>query len=185
MAPHPLDPVKELRLLLAFFGDGAAPHSQGVAAADLPEPARTLLVHHGHMTETLEHRHGGPVRVVPYATRREGDIYGRRLDLLRGDGMVVMTGVMLVNLAMCDAAVRAEILSEAAPLGRILIDRNVMRRVHTQSFLRVDADDPLVLRFGSSGTWAPRPAFGRFATIFCDDRPAIDVLEIVRPEAAA
>ena len=182
MMSHPLDPAKELRLLLAFFGEGAAPRAQGVAAADLPEAARALLVHHGHMTETLERRHEGPVQVVPYATRRAGDIYGRRLDLLRGDGAVVMTGVMLVNLALCDAAVQAEILSEAAPLGRILIAHNVMRRVHTQSFLQVDESDPLARRFLLS---KPLPAFGRFATIFCDDRPAIDVLEIVRPEIAA
>jgi chorismate-pyruvate lyase len=180
MPATPLDPAKELRLLLAFFGEGAAPDAEGMAPTALPEPERALLVHHGHMTETLERRHGGPVRVVPYRTRREGEIYGRKLDLLCGDGTVAMTGVMLVNLALCEVAVRGEILSEAKPLGRILVEHGVMRRVEAQSFLRVSAADPLVRRFGVSA-----PAYGRFATIFCDGRPAIDVLEIVRPEAPA
>jgi hypothetical protein len=47
-----------------------------------------------------------------------------------------------------------------------------------QAYLKVDANDPLLERFGLT---QPLPAFGRLATIFCDDLPAVDLLEIVRP----
>jgi chorismate-pyruvate lyase len=174
-----LDPTKELRLLHAFFGETALPKSKGVAGATLPEPYRTLLVHNHHMTVTLEEHHKSPLRVVPYRVQRTGEIYGRKLDLLRSDGKTVMTGIMLINFTFCDATVRDEILSEKKPLGRILIEHGVLREVAAAAFVRIAADDPLVARFNLSN---PRPAYGRLAEILCNGKPAIDLLEVVAPE---
>jgi len=174
-----LDPARELRLLYAFFGDSALPQIERVNADDVPEPYHGLLVHDQHMTVTLEAHHGKPVTVVPWKVHRHGDIYGRKLDLLVEPGKTVMTGVMLINFGYCTDAVRDAVVAETAPLGRILIEHNVLRRIDATAFVRLPPDDALVQRFKQP---TPKPAYGRLATIYCDERPAIDLLEIVAPE---
>jgi chorismate-pyruvate lyase len=173
-----IDPAKVVRLMLAFFGDSEVPRAASIDADDLPQPYRRLLAHHGHMTQALAGYHGAPLHVRPYRIRREGDIYGRRLDLFaQDDDRPVMTGIMIFNLALVGGSVRDEITAAGAPLGDILIRHRILRRVVADAFLRFDADDPLVARFGSEGC----PAYGRLATIDCDQRPAVDLLEILRP----
>jgi hypothetical protein len=174
-----IDPAKVVRLMLAFFGDSEVPIARAVDPGSVPLPYRPLLVHGGHMTEVLERHHGGALSVHPYRIRREGDIYGRRLDLRVASGdAVVMTGIMIFNLALVTATVRDEILRAGSPLGEILIRHRILRRVTPDAFLEFDARDPLAARFGLP---APRPAWGRLATIDCDGQPAVDLLEIVRP----
>ncbi len=173
-----IDPAKVVRLMLAFFGDSEVPRAASIHADDLPEPYRRLLAHHGHMTQVLNARHGAALRVLPYRIRREGDMYGRRLDLFaEGDDRPVMTGIMIFNLALVGGSVRDEITAAGAPLGEILIRHRILRRVVADAFLRFDQDDPLVARFGR----VDQPAYGRLATIDCDQRPAVDLLEILRP----
>lgn len=173
------DPSKELRLMLAFFGESELPKARIIAGEEVPEPYRSLLVHQGHMTVSLEDYHGSAVRVHPYVIHRHGDMYGRRLDLTAvSSGLVVMTGIMIINLSFVAEDVRQEILDQQIPLGRILISHGVLREVTTGAFLEIAADDPLVQRFNLS---EPKPAYGRFATIYCDGKPAIDLLEVVRP----
>lgn len=173
-----INPAKVVRLMLAFFGDSEVPLAQTVAAAELPEPARRLLAHGGHMTEVLARHHCGALTVKPYRIHREGEIYGRRLDL-HADGIdgPVMTGIMIFNLALVAANVRDEIVQAKTPLGEILIRHRILRRVAPDAFLRFDAADPLAARFGLAPV---QPAYGRLATIDCDQRPAVDLLEIVR-----
>jgi chorismate-pyruvate lyase len=174
-----VDPAKVVRLMLAFFGDSEVPLARPVAADAVPSPYRSLLVHAGHMTEVLERHHGGALSVHPYRIHREGDIYGRRLDLrVAGEKAPVMTGIMVFNLALVAATVREEIVRAASPLGEILIRHRILRRVKPDAFLAFDPRDPLAARFGLPG---PLPAYGRLATIDCDGRPAVDLLEIVRP----
>jgi chorismate-pyruvate lyase len=174
-----IDPAKVVRLMLAFFGDSEVPLAQAVPAADLPELPRRLLAHNGHMTEVLTRHHGGALAVKPYRIHREGEIYGRRLDLFAaGVDAPVMTGIMIFNLALVAPDVRDEIVQAQTPLGEILIRRRILRRVQPDAFLRFEARDPLAARFGQSPA---RPAYGRLATIDCDQRPAVDLLEIVRP----
>ena len=180
MEARSLDPTKELRLLLAFFGETALPAAVGVAAADVPEPSHRLLVHNQHMTVTLEDYFGGPLVVRPYLVHRQGSIYGRKLDLISGSGIVVMTGIMLFNFQFCSDHVRDEIIDGQKPLGRILIENNFLRRISATAFIRIPAEDPLVARFDLP---APLPAFGRLATIYCNEKPAVDLLEVVRPES--
>lgn len=173
------DPSKSLRLLLAFFGEARLPHCTEVAAQKIPDPYRYLLVHEAHMTVTLENHHGGPVSVHPYQIHGQGNLYGRKLDLrLVESGKVVMTGAMLFNFSFCSPQVRDLIVEGKTPLGRILIEHNILRRVSVDSFLKLDASDPLVSRFEMD---VPQDAYGRIATIFCDEQPAVDLLEIVRP----
>ncbi len=173
-----IDPAKVVRLMLAFFGDSEVPHATPFDADALPATARALLAHHGHMTEVLTRHHGAALTVSPYRIHQQGDIYGRRLDLFAGDDpRPVMTGIMIFNLAVVAPAVREEIVGAQSPLGEILIRHRILRRVAADAFLRFERDDPLARRFGGE----PKAAYGRLATIDCDQRPAVDLLEIVRP----
>lgn len=179
---HLVDPSKELRLMLAFFGEARLPHSEVIPAEAVPEPFHRLLVHDNHMTVTLEEYHGAKVVVRPYRVHRQGDMYGRKLDLYTETpaSQVVMTGIMLINLGFVTPAVQTAIVAQSAPLGRILIEHNILRQVSSGSYLRLDPADPLAARFSLH---KPQPVYGRIATIFCDEKPAIDLLEIVNPEA--
>ena len=174
-----VDPSKEMRLLLAFFGDSELPKVSIEPPEDVPSPYHELLVHRGHMTETLERHYNDRVIVHPYLIHRQGEMYGRKLDLsLQSTGEVVMTGLMIFNLSFVKENIRDEILAGQTPLGRILISHNVLREVSSGSYLKVAADDPMVARFHLP---VPKPAYGRLATIFCDEKPAVDLVEIVRP----
>lgn len=175
------DPSKELRLLLAFFGESRIPFCREVSPDEVPAPFHQLLVHDNHMTVTLEEHFHDRVAVRPYRVQQVGDLYGRKLDLLlEKTGQVVMTGAMLFNLSLVEPAVGDDIIAQKSPLGRILIEANILRRVSSGRFLSFEAKDPLAQRFGLE---PPKPAYGRLATIFCDEQPAVDLLEIVTPEA--
>ena len=146
----------------------------------MPQREHGLLVHRRHMTLTLEKYYRDRVTIVPYRVHQQGELYGRQLDLVtESGGLVVMTGIMLVNLACCGSEVRELILAQEVPLGRILIENRILRRGSSETFVRVEARDPFVERFGLA---TPQPAFGRLATIFYDGEPAVDLLEVVRPE---
>ena len=180
---HEVDPSKELRLLLAFFGLSRVPKCSEIEPSDVPQPYRDLLVHDGHMTVTLEDHHGSRVRVEPYSVHQQGDLYGRLLDLRsEHSGEVVMTGILLFNLSICSPEVRELIIGEQVPLGRILIEHKILRRLTSETFLRVESQDPLVSRFELP---SPATAYGRLATIFYEGQPAVDLLEIVRPQPRA
>jgi chorismate-pyruvate lyase len=151
-----------------------------VAADAVPPPYHGLLVHRHHMTVTVEARHGDLVDVRILDRRLEGDLYTRKILLaLQGSGRVVQFGVARVHLNYCSRPVREAIVAGRTPLGRILIQHNVLRVVEPTAFLRVHAGKALASWFGLS---EPRPSYGRLAVIYCDGQEAIEVLEIVAPE---
>ena len=91
----------------------------------------------------------------------------------------VMTGIMLINFDACPPEVEHAVEAQEKPLGHILIESGLLRHISRERFVKVAAEDPLVQRFELAEA---KPAWGRLATIFADGRPAIDLLEIVRPE---
>jgi chorismate-pyruvate lyase len=109
-----------------------------------------------------------------------GDSYSRKILLtLQRTGRVVMFGLMRVNFRYCSEEVRQKILAGNTPLGRVLIEANVMRRIEPTAFLRVIPGPAMIEWFGLDG---PQPTYGRFALIHCDEQPAVELLEIVTPE---
>jgi chorismate-pyruvate lyase len=171
----------DLHALRRSVGDaGAGPVCTPVPADAVPEPYRRLLVHEHHMTVTVEAYHGCPVKVQVLARQRRGPWYARKILLRRErDDVVVQYGIARINLDLCSPAVRDAILSEDTPLGRILIQHNVMRRIQPTAYLHVKPDTELMRLFGLS---EPTPTYGRLAYIHCDGKPAIELLEIVTPE---
>jgi chorismate-pyruvate lyase len=150
-----------------------------VLAEATPEPYRTLLAHHDHMTVSVEKFHGCKVDVEVLASRKEGDYYSRKIVLHRqSDRKTVLFGVPRLNLRLVDEDVRREILGEQIPLGRVLINHNVLREVQLASLYRVTPGPELVRLFRLA---EPTVTFGRTAFIYCDGYPAIELLEVVSP----
>lgn len=146
----------------------------------VPEPYHKLLVHEHHMTVTVEAHHGSLVDVKVLEQKRDGDSYARKILLsLQSTGRVVQFGLVRIWLPYCSQAVRDEILSEKTPLGRILINHNVLRRIEPTEFLRVTPGPDMMQWFGLT---EPKITYGRLALIHCDGKPAVELLEIVAPE---
>lgn len=163
-----------------FFDDRARLGAfEEVLIVNTPEPYRQLLAHHEHMTVAVERHHGSPVDVEVLATERDGDFYSRMIVLHRqSDGAVVLFGIPRINLRLMGDEVREEILSQKAPLGRVLIDHNVMREVQLASLYRIEPGPELCRLFGLA---QPQTTYGRTAFIYLDGYLAIELLEIVAP----
>ena len=158
-------------------GDALRPHCAVVQPNEIPHPSDALLVHHEHMTEALQRRYGRPVDVNVLDERRDGDFYTRKVSLTpAGGGPVVEWGIMRIDFRFVTDAVRDEILARKTPLGAILINHNVHRRIKPRWFLRFGAHGPLLSFFGDA---RDEDLYGRIGTIYCNEEPAIDLLEIV------
>ena len=74
--------------------------------------------------------------------------------------------------------VRDEIIKGETPLGRILINHNVLRHIDLGALLRITAGPELAehLQMPEGGV-----TYGRLATIFCNRQPAVDLLEVSTP----
>src|SRR5262249_26366068 len=119
------------------------------------------------------------VDVVIYNRRHDGPYYARRIFLaLRSSRRIVQYGLVRINLRFCSPEVRAEIIAGETPLGRILINHDVLRRIEPTGFLRMVTGPALVKAFGLE---EPVPTYGRLAYIHCDEKPAIELLEVVAP----
>jgi hypothetical protein len=151
-----------------------------VPSDEVPQPYRRLLVHNHHMTVTVEDYHGDLVDVRVLARNLSGNAYARKILLvLQKTGRVVQFGIMRIHLQFCTKAVRDEIVAARTPLGRILIEHNVLRQIKPVAFLRVVPGPAMIGWFGLDG---PRPTYGRLAMLHCDGHPAVELLEIVAPE---
>ncbi len=158
-------------------GDAVEPQCVIVQPNEIPHPTDALLVHHEHMTEALERRYGQPVELHVLDERLDGDSYTRKIKLIPAAGdMVVEWGIVRLDLRFMSDAVRGEILAKRSPLGEILIRHDVHRRIKPRWFMRFPARGPMLTFFGDAGD---RPLYGRIGTIYCDEKPAIELLEIV------
>ena len=139
-----------------------------------------LLDHEQHMTVTVERRHAALVDVEVLEYRQSPTHYMRKIVLRRrGDRRAVLFGIVRLALKPLHPGVRDEILSRRTPVGRVLIEHNVLRQVQLNSLWRVRCGAELAELFD-----APRDCvtFGRTALIYCDGEPAVELLEIVAPE---
>lgn len=176
-----MNPHDELNKLTGLF-PGDRPliaQAEHIPSSLTPEPYKSLLVHEHHMTVTMEEFHRSPVAVKVLAKRLDGDIYSRKILLTRTDtGAVVQFGIVRFNLSYVMPAVRDEIIKEGTPLGRILINYNVLRHIDLGAILRIMPGPELCALFGCT---PDHPTYGRMATIFCNQKPAVDLLEISAP----
>jgi chorismate-pyruvate lyase len=165
--------------LFALFPGEKVPVHTFIAGKDMPEPYRGLLVHEHHMTVTVEAYHGGPVDVRILQRRQDGSLYARKILLVhRASGKIVQSGIMRIDLDQCSQPVRDAIVAGQTPLGRILIEHDVLRRIEPTAYLRIIPGPAPMEWFGLK---EPTPLHGRLAIIHCNGRPAVELLEVVAP----
>ena len=182
MADIPPNPAnaKARGLFELFPLSGFLASFESVPADQVPKPYHGLLVHHHHMTVTIEAYHGDKVDVKVLEQIRADTNYARKILLVtQKTKRVVQFGIVRVHLQFCTPPVRKEILGGQTPLGRILIENNVLRRIEATEFLCVVPGSAMMEWFGLT---EPRSTYGRKAVIHCDGNPAIELLEIVAPE---
>jgi chorismate-pyruvate lyase len=176
-----LGPMPDLETLVGLFYDNPARlgRFEEVNSDELPEPYSSLLDHDEHMTVTVESFHGSRVDVQVLATNISPRRYARKILLPRQtDGGVVQFGIVRLNLRYLDEAVRREIQGQGKPLGRILIEHEVLREVELVSLWRVACGPDLQKYFSLP---AGAVTYGRTALIHCNGEPAVELLEIVAP----
>lgn len=169
-----------LTLIDMFPSFERRPRMELVAAAEVPPPYRELLVHTHHMTVTVEAFHRDQVDLHIVERQLTEEWYARRILLTRhSDGEVVQFGIARLRLQYCSDPVRAAILQGETPLGRILIEHDVLREIVPVAFLRVMPGPSLAEWFGEEKGLLV--TYGRLGAIHFDQKPAVEVLEIVAP----
>jgi chorismate-pyruvate lyase len=107
----------------------------------------------------------------------DGDTYTRKISLTPvGTNKVVEWGIVRLHFQFMSPEVRDEILAKKMPLGAILIKHDVHRRIKPRYFLRFPENGQVLRLFGDKHH---EPAWGRLGTIFCDNKPCIELLELV------
>lgn len=161
-----------------FYEDRlSAEGCEPVAPEDLPQAARELLVHHEHMTLRLQRHHGRPVELRVLQQRLDGTLYVRNIVLtLAGTDQVVEFGIVRLDLDFTSKEIREAILAHKRPLGDILVEHDVLRRIEPRWYFRFDRDSPILAHFGDAH---PGDAYGRLATIYFEEQPAIELLEVI------
>jgi len=174
--------IPNFQALFALFADAKTiPKAVMVAPEQVPEPYRGLLVHSHHMTVTVEQFYASPVNVKVLETRLDGNEYSREILLTLSDtGRVVQFGIVRMDLDLLSPLVREQIVEGRTPLGRVLIENDVLRKVVPMGFFRVRTNATM------NGWFAETEAvdtYGRLGVIHTDGKPAIEVLEILaRPD---
>lgn len=173
-------PAPTVESLYALFPTSAdRPVCTPISGDDMPEPYKSLLVHTHHMTVTVEKHYGGPVDVTVLEAARAGDEYARKILLeVRGTRKVVQFGIVQIDLSLLSEPVRAKIVEGKTPLGRVLIEHNVLRHILPAGYLKVEPCPELCEWFGLA---EPTTTYGRLGIIYTDGKPAIEVLEILAP----
>ncbi len=148
----------------------------------VPEPFKSLLVHHNDMTPTLEAFHKSDIHLEIVSRERRGEFYFREVVLrLNGNDEPVEFGANKVYIGRFPDEARDLILQEHVPLGRILKDCGIKHRTEAKAFLRVTSDELIGGKFDLKQSTA---LYGRKAAI-CDlqGRPLSEIVEILPPVA--
>lgn len=165
-----------------------------IPSASTPEPYRQLLVHDHHMTLAMEEFHGHAVQVHVADRHFEESGYfrtsvltvpatvvgrtaGRAGTRFQGE-RAVQFGAIRFNFEFVTQEVRDAIVAEQTPLGQVLIDHNVLRQIDLGAILKLHVGPELAEIFGCE---RGVETYGRLATIFCNRRPAVDLLEVSAP----
>jgi chorismate-pyruvate lyase len=150
-----------------------------VTEEQTPRAYRTLLAHDQHMTVTVEDWHRSEINLSVLSTRITKSHYSRKIVLTRRvDAAPVQFGIVRLKFDYLPRRVRQEIQAHQTPLGRILIQHDVLRRVERQALWKVEAGAELSRLLGQVDCVG---TYGRTAMIHCNGEPAIEVLEIVAP----
>jgi len=158
----------------------ALPRYHAVAGDQIPEPERTLLVHHRDMTSTLEQFHGRSIHLEVVSIEIHGNVLHRQVILLLDDThQAVEFGATRVHLDRFPEPWRSDIVASRRPLGGILNASGQPYTSRPSAFLRVESDDFLQ---GALRLPGPVSLYGRQNTLRTPEGLEIaEILEILPP----
>lgn len=117
------------------------PEVRIVAAGEVPEPQRTLLVHGDGMTPTLERHWGCRLELRVVADLRSGADLVRHVHLVTADqGRLASFGAIRLDLGRFPEQARLSIVANQLPLGTILREHGVAHRRLVSGFFEITAD---------------------------------------------
>ena len=131
------------------------------------------------MTVTVESHYGETVDVHVHRCLQADGWYSREITLVTTQSRrVVQYGIVRLDTRKLDPEVWKRIESQQVPLGRVLIEHDVLREVQLRGLWRILACPSLasMLHIETGAT-----VWGRTALIYCDGIPAIELLEILTP----
>ena len=156
------------------------PACEIINGATMPEPYRTLLVHHGDMTSRLEEFHGAAMTLRVLHRETSGDACRREVLLCKEDsGLPVEYGAIEINLAAFDEPLRAQILEGRQPLGGLLNRHAIRYRSEPRAFLKLAPDSVMDAHFDLDGA---HTLYGRSNVLLGDgNRVLARIVEVLRP----
>ncbi len=170
----------ELNELLDEFYKPSSEHQQlGVfrSVQSVPAPNDQLLDHDAHMTVTVEAYFKQPVDVEVHSSHRTENWYSREITLITQESKkVVQYGIVRLDVSKLEEHVWQKIEQQTSPLGRVLIEHNVLRKVELCGLWEIIAGPNLAKHMGQP---VGSTLHGRTALIHCNGAAAIELLEIV------
>lgn len=153
------------------------PKVREISPREIPFPYRTLLVHENDMTLTLERHFGGPVALRPLSTVASGAWYLRRVLLVQAySGRPVEMGAIRLRLNAFKPRLRAQILRNEIPFGRLLRDAGVDFKSQPRVFLEIEPNPEMM---GVFWMREPRTLYGRQTEAFQGGVKIGDIVEIL------
>lgn len=143
----------------------------------IPSPYDRLLVHQNEMTSTLERHFGGRLTVRVLSSFSKGRSYFRRVLLaLESTGRPVSMGAVRLRLDVFSPRIRARILSQQVPLGRVLSEAGIPYDSRPTAFLKVTPNAEMMGVF-----WMPEPRtlYGRRTQVTVAGDQIGDIVEIL------
>ncbi len=158
------------------------PPLDSVDGEAVPEPCKSLLVHERDMTSTLESHYGRPVHLRLISRLVSGhDYYREVLLVLDGTERPVEFGAIHIHLDRFPEPIRALILEERLPLGRILNDQAFPYRSQPMAYLRIASDRTIDQLLNIRGAHI---LFGRRNTLSNPaGEPLAEIVEILPPSS--
>ena len=177
------EPSADLLFPLSHFCRGSGhplPACEFIDGAVIPEPYRTLLVHHGDMTSRLEEFHRAPMTLRVLHLETVGDAYRREVLLCaEGSGLPVEYGAIEIQLDAFTEPLRALILEGRQPLGGLLNRHAIRYRSEPRAFLKLAPDSVMDAHFDLDGA---HTLYGRSNVLLGDgNRVLARIVEVLRP----
>jgi len=169
----------DLQALVQLFFDDASQLGEfrEIQPEALPDPYRHLLAHTSHMTVTMEQHHGCDMELRVLACQSDHRHYSRKIVLSRhNDGKIVQFGIVRLSRHAVTDDIFREIQTETRPLGRILVEHQVLRNVKLMTTWEIDPGPQLREAFENPQLPV---CYGRTALIYTYGIPAVELLEIV------
>ena len=177
-APRPStrDPLYPLNVVYRRAGVDM-PEWRAVDPEDIPSPYRSLLVHADDMTRTLERHYGGPVMLRALSTFASGAWYFRRVLLVQEySGRPVEMGAIRMKLDTFGATLKAQILKNEVPLGRLLVDSRYDYASRVKGYLALTPNPEMM---GVFWMREPRTLYGRRTEILHGRSKIGDIVEVL------